>query len=231
MIQLFRVITVSLLMLGMTAGLAPAQTPPTASEIKRYVGLHAAAYEGNITALRSLIREGAALEETDGRGRTALHIAAYASHEDAVRVLAEAGANMNALEKQDYDIVTIAAVANDLPMLKAALELGASAGNITSPYEGTALIAAAHLGHHEVVGILIKAGAPLDHVNNLGWTALMEAVVLGDGGPDHVRCAKHLINAGADRTIPDRQGITPLEHAQRRGYAEMISALKEGRVD
>ena len=73
-------------------------------------------------------------------------------------------------------------MANDLAMLKLALAGGASAKNITSRYDGTALIAAAHLGHAEAVKLLIAAKAPLNHVNNLGWTALMESIVLGNGG-------------------------------------------------
>ena len=70
-------------------------------------------------------------------------------------------------------------------MLKLAIASGGNTRAITSPYKGTALIAAAHLGHAEVVEALIAAKAPLDHVNNLGWTALIEAIVLGDGGPRH----------------------------------------------
>ena len=117
-----------------------------------------------------------------------------------------AGADMNALEFRAYDIVSIASVANDVPLLKLALENSVSAGNITSPYDGTALIAAAHLGHHEVVGVLIEANAPLDHVNNLEWTALMESVVLGNGGPDHIESARLLIEVGADQSIGDGVG-------------------------
>ena len=129
---------------------------------------------------------------------------------------------MNALESRAYDIVTIASVADDVPLLKLAIANGASAKNITSPYDGTALIAAAHLGHYEVVDILIKADAPLDHVNNLTWTALMESVVLGNGGPDHIEVARLLIEAGADQSIGDAQGVTPIEHAKSRGYSDMI---------
>ena len=140
--------------------------------------------------------------------------------------LAEAGADMNALDGDAYDAVTIAAVANDIDMLDTVLRLGASAANVTSPYDGTALIAAAHLGHAEVVRRLIEAGAPLDHVNNLGWTALMESVVLGDGGPDHVATARLLVQAGADRIIADRGGRTPLDHARERGYRKMIRVLE-----
>src|SRR5262249_60037694 len=107
-------------------------------------------------------------------------------------------ANPNALENDRYDIVTIAAVANDVPTLDAALALGCSAKNITSRYDGTALIAAAHLGHADVVRTLIKAGAPLDHVNNLGWTATIESIVLGDGGAQHQDTLKALIAAKAN---------------------------------
>ena len=206
---------------------ASAQTPPSKSEVAAYSGLHQAAHLGDVAAIRALITDKAKLEARDDAGRTALHVAAFASHEDAVRALAKAGADLNAFENSDYDIVTIAAVANDYDMLDLALSLGASAGNVTSPYEGTALIAAAHLGHHAIVQRLIKSGAPLDHVNNLNWTALIEAVVLGDGGPNHVKTAKALVEAGTDKTIGDRQGVTPLEHARARGYQEMISVLEQ----
>jgi hypothetical protein len=140
-----------------------------------------------------------------------------------VAALAASGADMNALENDFYDIVTIAAVADDAPLVRLALALGASAGNITSRYEGTALIAAAHLGHVEVVAALIEAGAPLDHVNNLGWTALMEAVVLGDGGARYVETVRILIKAGAGISIADNQGITPLAHAKQRGFAAIVA--------
>ena len=98
---------------------------------------------------------------------------------------------------------------------------------ITSRYDGTALIAAAHLGHDGVVQALIDGGAPLDHVNNLGWTALIEFVVLGDGGPRHVATAKALVTAGANKNIGDRNGVTPLQHrAIRRGYQAMVAVLQ-----
>ena len=144
----------------------------------------------------------------------------------AARTLLKLGANSNALEIDRYDIVTIAAVANDLEMLKTALEGGASAKNITSRYDGTALIAAAHLGHAEAVKLLIEAKAPLNHVNNLGWTALMEAIVLGNGGLNHSATVRALVEAGADVNVADKQGATPLQHARRRGYVEIARILE-----
>ena len=188
--------------------------------------MHQATHVGDLTLLKTLMADGMALEKTDSSGRTGLHIAAFASHEEIVIELAKAGANMNALEYQAYDIVTIAAVANDYEMLDTALNHGASADNITSPYAGTALIAAAHLGHHKAVKRLIDAHAPLDHVNNLNWTALIEAVVLGNGGPDHIQTVKYLVRAGADKSIADRDGQTPLDLARSYDFGEIIAILE-----
>jgi ankyrin repeat protein len=207
-------------------GPGSAQVPPDEIEVQAYDGLLEAAYEGDTEAVREQLASGADVGVRDAKGRTPAHLAAYTSDEAVLDELAGAGADLDALEFQRYDIVTIAAVANDPGFLSMALDLGASPANTTSIYDGTALIAAAHLGHFQVVQILIDAGAPLDHVNNLGWTALMEAVVLGDGGPDHVRTVKALVDAGADRTITDRQGRTPLQHASERGYAEMVKLLQ-----
>ena len=206
---------------------AQAQTAPSAAEIAGYDGLHRAAQDGDIPAIRQLVAKGADVNARDAGGRTPAHVAAFASSDDALMALATAGADMNALEDGVYDVLTIAAVANDPRMVSLALDLGNRPDLVTSIYDGTTLIAAAHLGHHEVVRRLIEGGAPLDHVNNLGWTALIEAVILGDGGPDHVRTVQYLVEGGADLSIPDRDGVTALQHAEGRQYrliAEIIAA-------
>jgi uncharacterized protein len=204
---------------------AAAQIAPSAAELQAYQGLHAAAAKGDSATIENLVKTGAAIDARDGHGRTPLHVAAFMRKNDAARALMRLGADANALEAQQYDIVTIAAVANDVPMLKIALEGGCKATNITSPYHGTALIAAAHLGHDEVVRTLIAAKAPLDHVNNLGWTAVIESIVLGDGGKRHIATLKALIDAKANINLADSSGATPLTLAKRRGYTEMVAML------
>jgi ankyrin repeat protein len=77
----------------------------------------------------------------------------------------------------------------------------------------------------KVVRTLIGAGAPLDHVNNLGWTALIESIVLGDGGRRHTATLKALVDAGANVNLADRDGRTPLALAKSRGYREMVAIL------
>lgn len=207
------------------APLASAQIPPSAGELQSFRGLHAAAAKGDTIEIEKLVKAGAALDARDAHARTPLHVAVFLGKQDAARTLMRLGADANALDAQEYDIVTIAAVLDDVPMLKVALAGGCKATNITSPYQGTALIAAAHLGHDEVVRTLIAAQAPLDHVNNLGWTAVIESIVLGDGGRRHIATLKALIDGGADINLADRSGDTPLALAKRRGYAQMAAML------
>ncbi|MEI2734452.1 MAG: ankyrin repeat domain-containing protein [Rhodoblastus sp.] len=219
-----RRIVLAALCLALGTGHAFAQTPPTKAELAAYAGLHAAAARGTVEDVRKSASPGE-LNARDANGRTPLHVATFRRRPDIVKILIAAGADTALLDNQKYDAVTIAAVQDDEPTLAALLSSGASAKLTTSVYDGTALIAAAHLGHDGVVRELIRAGAPLDHVNNLGWTALIEAVILGDGGKRHVATVRALVDAGANRGIADRQGVTPLQHAQARGYAEMVAIL------
>lgn len=212
---------------------AAAQVGPSPAEAAAYTGLHAAAWRGDAARIAQLATAKAGpdapqnLNARDGNGRTPLHVAVFARQREAVRALARAGAGLDLLDKDRYDGVTIAAVADDEETLRVLLAAGASARQVTSRYDGTALIAAAHLGHDGVVRQLIAAGAPLDHVNNLHWTAVIESIVLGNGGPRHQATLKALIGAGASLQLADRQGNTPLQLARSRGYAEMVRMIEQ----
>ena len=208
------------------AGLAQAQVGPTPAEAARYQGLHAAAHAGDATRIAQLAAAGGDLNARDAYGRTPLHVATFAKQRGAIEALAKAGAKLDLLESDRYDAVTIASVADDEATLRTLLALGASAKQVTSRYDGTALIAAAHLGHDGVVRQLIAAGAPLDHVNNLHWTAVIEAIVLGDGGARHQRTLQALIGAKANLQLADRTGRTPLQLAKARGYEAMVKMLE-----
>jgi ankyrin repeat protein len=219
----------ALIVATLAVGAAPArgQVAPSAAEVAAYTGLHAAAERDDVAAIREIAATSlSALESRDRQGRTPLHVATFARRRAAIGALAKAGANLSALEHDRYDAVTIAAVADDEETLRLLLSLGASATQVTSRYDGTALIAAAHLGHDGVVRQLIGAGAPLDHVNNLHWTALIEAIVLGDGGPRHQATLRALLDAGASTSLTDREGRTPLWLARARGHAEMVRLLE-----
>ena len=202
-----------------------AQVAPSPAQVAEYRSLHAAAQRGDLAKTEKLIAQKLDLNARDAQGRTPLQVATFARHGPVIRALAQAGADLSLLENDRYDAVTIAAVANDEATLATLLALGASAQLTTSRYDGTALIAAAHLGHDGVVRQLIAAGAPLDHVNNLHWTAVIESIVLGDGGPRHQRTLRALVDARANLQLADRQGHTPLQLARTRGFGEMVAIL------
>ena len=218
-----------LLILGIVALTQPAsaQVPPGAEEVSRYTALHAAARGVDPGQISRLVSAGNDINARDSYGRTPLHVATFARQRAAIHALIAAGARTELLEHDRYDAVTIAAVADDEETLRVLLSLGASAGLITSRYDGTALIAAAHLGHDGVVKQLIAAGAPLDHVNNLHWTALIESIVLGNGGRRHVETLRALVEAGANTQLADRHGATPLALAKARGYEAMVEILRK----
>jgi uncharacterized protein len=220
---------VACLMLALFASngrLAQAQTAPSERELRIYAGLHAAAARGDVAEIEQLVAEGEKPNIQDANSRTPLHVAAFLRRHAVARVLIRLGADPNALDADRYDIITIAAVNNDLEMLEIALAGGGDPRAVTSPYAGTALIAAAHLGHSEVVRALIAAKAPLNHVNNLGWMALLEAIVLGNGSSRHIATVDALVKAGADVMLPDRHDTTPLAHARMRGFSQIARILE-----
>jgi uncharacterized protein len=183
-----------------------------------------AAGRGDLTAVERLIREGARVAARDSRGRTALLVATHGNHVPVARVLIAAGADVNAKDDMQDSAFLYAGAEGRIEILK--MTLPTADLKSTNRYGGTALIPAAHHGHTEAVRILLATAIDKDHVNRLGWTALLEAVILSDGGPVHTEIVRLLVEAGANMNIADREGVTPLQHAKRRGYAAMVRILE-----
>jgi ankyrin repeat protein len=196
--------------------------PATAQN--RDPALIAAAGKGDLGAVERLIREGASIAARDGRGRTALLAATHGNHVTVARALIAAGADVNARDDIEDSPFLYAGAEGRIDILKMTLPMADLKS--TNRYGGTALIPAAHHGHAEAVRILLGTAIDKDHVNKLGWTALLEAVILGDGGPVHTEIVRLLIEAGANPNIADRDGVTPLGHARRHGYAAMMRILE-----
>lgn len=184
-----------------------------------------AARTGDTQAIASLIQQGEAVDPRDSQRRTPLLIATHADHVEAARLLIEAGADVNAKDAIQDSPYLYAGARGHLDILRLTLSHGADLKS-TNRYGGTALIPASERGHVETVDTLIKAGVDVNHVNNLGWTALIEAIILSDGGPRHQAIVRLLIDGGARIDIADKDGVTPLEHAKARGYAEIVAMLE-----
>jgi ankyrin repeat protein len=96
----------------------------------------------------------------------------------------------------------------------------------TDSYNGTGLIRAADRGHVEVIRELLKTDIRVNHINRLGWTALLEAIILGDGGKRHSEVVRLLVNSGADVNLPDKDGVSPLAHAKAKKSFDIIKTLE-----
>jgi len=209
---------VALVALG-CSGNEPASTPP--------VSLHEAARTGNLDGVRRALQAGAAIDAKGARGESALLVAINEGHDDIALLLLDRGASVN-VQAENLDTPWLQAGAlGRTPVIKAMLSKGPDL-SIRNRFGGNALIPACERGHVEAVRVLLTSGIDVNHINNLGWTALLEAVVLGRGGPEHQQVVALLLGAGADLKIPDRDGVTALTHARRRGYTA-IEALLAGR--
>jgi ankyrin repeat protein len=187
--------------------------------------LLAAAARGDADAVAGALRSGADLEARDGRRRTALLLAVAGDHVDAARVLVAMGADPDALDDRHDTPWLVTGVTGSVPMLEALLPAGPDL-TIRNRYGGISVIPASERGHVDYVRRVVGTGIDVNHVNDLGWTALLEAVILGDGGPAHEEIVRILLAAGADRTIADKDGVTALQHARAKGYTAMARLLE-----
>ena len=186
-----------------------------------------AARKGDAVEITRLLASGADADARDGANRTALHYATEKNHMAAAIALIEAGADVNASDGPsiDHTPYLLAGARGYLEILVPMLAHGAGLAS-TNGYGGTALIPACERGFVEVARVLIEAGTDLDHVNRLGWTALLEAVILSEGGPPHQEIVRLLLEAGADPGLADRDGVTPLAHAETRGHDAIAALLR-----
>lgn len=168
--------------------------------------------------------ESAANPELDAQ----LIAAAYANDVDEAARLIEAGADVNAKDEsvQSAYLIATSEVGDDPRLLELTLGNGADVRSLDS-YNGTGLIRAADRGFTTIVARLLETDIDVDHVNRLGWTALLEAIILGNGDAEHVEVVRQLVEAGVDVNLADGQGVTPLAHAENADYDEMVAILRE----
>lgn len=192
--------------------------------------LHTAAEANDADRVRALIAAGAEIDARDKDQRTPLLLATRADAIDSARALIEAGADVNARDNIRDTPFLYAGAEGRLEILKALLATGKADLKDTNRYGGNALIPAAHHGHPETVRELLKTKIEIDHINRLGWTALLETIILSDGGPTHQNIMQQLIAAGADVNLADGEGVSPLTHARQRGYKKMVEMLERAGV-
>lgn len=204
---------------------ATEEQPPMTSAPGKPPNLLAAAARGDVDAVAAAISTGADLEQRDSNGRTPLLLAAAADHVAAARVLVKHGADPDALDDRHDTPWLVTGVTGSVPMadllLTAAPDL-----TIRNRYGGVSIIPASERGHVGYVRRVVRTGIDVNHVNDLGWTALLEAVILGRGTEPWQQIVQVLLDHGADPAIADNDGVTALEHATAAGYDEIVGILR-----
>lgn len=208
----------ALLALLQMHAVSSAQPPPAGREM-----LDAAA-RGDAARLKELIAAGTPLDPVDGSRQTPLLLAVQNNHLAAALALIEAGANINAQAANLDSPWLLAGARGRTEMLRHMIPKGPDY-SLRNRFGGTALIPACHYGHVETVKLLLTTKIDVNTINNLGWTCLLEIVILGDGGPAHVEITRLVLAAGADPNIADRDGVTPLAHARSKGQSEVAALI------
>lgn len=185
-----------------------------------------AASAGRVDEVARMIQSGAPLDAQDAQGRSALLRAVAGDHVSVAKVLLEAGASPNT-QAANRDTPWLLAGALGRAEIIAAMLPRKPDLSIRNRYGGNALIPACERAHVEAVKLLLTSGIDLDHVNDLGWTCLLEIVILGDGGPRHQQVARLVLDAGANPSLADKDGVTPLAHARQRGQQAIARLIEQ----
>jgi ankyrin repeat protein len=184
-----------------------------------------AAAEGSADGVAAALRAGADLETRDARRRTPLLLAAANDRHSVARLLVALGADPDALDDQHDTPWLVTGVTGSAAMARLLLTAHPDL-TIRNRFGGTSLIPASERGHVDYVRRVVRTDVDVNHVNDLGWTALLEAVILGDGSGRYQQIVRILLGAGADQSIGDKNGVTALEHARAKGHRGIAQILQ-----
>jgi uncharacterized protein len=188
--------------------------------------LHDAVTAGDLARVETLVKSGAAIDAKNSSGETALLLAVKHDKTAIAKSLMAAGASINVSAKNNDTPWLLAGASGRTEIIRAMIPLGPDL-SIRNRYGGNALIPACERGHVETITLLLTTAIDVNHVNNLGWTCLLEIVILGDGGPRHVEAARLVLDAGANPNLADKDGITPLAHARAKHQGEIAALIEK----
>ncbi|RYJ38383.1 Ankyrin [Flavobacterium anhuiense] len=183
-------------------------------------------HQNDISGVVKALENGENVNTVDNSKNSLLLIATMGKQTEMAKILVKYKADVNQQAENRDSPFLYAGASGQTELVQLFLNNGARF-DIFNRYNGSALIPACERGHVETVRLLANTKKfPIDHVNSLGWTALMEAIVLGDGSLKYQQIVKILKHAGSRMDIPDHDGITPLQHAQNKGLKEIVVIIK-----
>ena len=183
-------------------------------------GLMAAAQVEKVDTVTRWLAEGAKLETTDHRNRTALEAAIESGHTDVVKMLLTAGVNVNAGAGNRTTALHIAAASGKTDIVKALLGAGAQVDVVDQDGNEPLHIAVADPTNREIVKALLDAGARVDVANKDGMQPLHLAARSAGVGT-----VQTLLASGAKPDAVDVHGLRPL-HVVAQGGARRMNAAR-----
>lgn len=198
---------------------------PIISQSELNQQLVTAVTQQNYQITKESLEAGADVESRNEKQATVLLIATQVNNLALAQLLLANGASVNSQDAIEDSPFLFAGAEGRLEILKELAKYQPDQ-QVVNRYGGNALIPAAEKGHLENVRFLLaETEVDVNHVNQLGWTALLEAIALTNGDETQQAIVKELLANGADPTIKDSQGVSPLAHARRLGYGNIANML------
>jgi ankyrin repeat protein len=195
-----------------------------------------AAMNGDLKAVRTLVRQTANVNAPQPDGMTALHWAAQRRDLEMTNLLLNAGADFSITNRTGAKPLYLAAVNGDAAVIARLLDAGEDANAVLTAEGETVLMLTSYTGNPAAVKLLLDRGADVNIQQFRGQTALMWAAAEG-----HAEVVKLLLEREADpglsstaSTKPERRppgGMTALLFAARQGKVEAARALLDGGAD
>ena len=221
-----RLIAVVAVLTGVAVSPAAQGVPPLVDAVTR----------GDHTAVRTLLRSKALVNQAEADGTTPLHHAVQADDAQLVSMLIAAGANVKVANRYGLQPLTLAATNGSDAVVSQLLKAGADPRTTTAAGEPV-IMTAARTGRIEPLKRLIAAGADVNARERwFGETALMWAA-----SENHAGAIRALVEAGADINARSRVIEAPvLEFPRsggpnspfpRGGWTALMFAARQGAID
>lgn len=212
---------------------------PNKIDTSGYTPLYWSVRNNNRYVVQLLLNGGADANKTDNSGATALHVSAGQGNDDVVKMLLNKGADTNATDEWGETPLHWSVRHPHKEVVRILCDGGADP-NMTDRWGETPLLLSVGKGHDDVVKLLLEAGADANKAGAYGGETPLIKLLLNEtheaicdlspfcrpkNCPELVKVTKLLLNAGADPSLANDDGVAPLLLASGEGNILVVQAL------